>query len=82
VRAYPDCPEQPAILKYVGRDETGSIRWQLSGDPARTYLVEGSTNLLEWTALTTVQPVDGMADFNDPNSGSVGFRFYRALLVP
>jgi PKD repeat protein len=82
VRLYPDCQDQPALLKYLGRDETGAIRWQLSGDSARTYLVEGSTNLVGWTPLTTVQPVGGVADFNDPTAAYLGFRFYRALLIP
>jgi hypothetical protein len=44
--------------------------------------VEGSTNLVGWTPLTTVQPVGGVADFNDPTAAYLGFRFYRALLIP
>jgi glucose/arabinose dehydrogenase len=82
VRLYPDCEEQPAILTYLGRDETGAIRWQLTGDSAHTYLIEGSTNLMGWSAVTTVQPVAGAAEFNDATAGTLQFRFYRAVLVP
>jgi len=82
VRLYPDCPEQPAILKYLGRDGTGTIRWQLTGDSARTYLVEGSTNLVGWSPVTTVQPAAGTAEFDDASASALQFRFYRAVLVP
>ena len=82
VRLYPDCPEQPAILKYLGRDGTGTIRWQLTGDSARTYLVEGSTNLVGWSPVTTVQPAAGTAEFDDASASAQQFRFYRAVLVP
>ncbi|MGH8248985.1 MAG: PKD domain-containing protein, partial [Gammaproteobacteria bacterium] len=82
VRLYPDCPEPPPVLKYLGRDGTGAIRWQLTGDSARTYLVEGSTNLVGWSPVTTVQPTSGTAEFNDANAGALQFRFYRAVLVP
>jgi glucose/arabinose dehydrogenase len=82
VRVYPDCPGQPPILKYLGREGTGAIRWQLTGDSARTYLVEGSTNLVGWSPVTSVQPVTGTAEFNDANASALQFRFYRAVLVP
>jgi PKD repeat protein len=83
VRLYPDCQEQPASLQYLGRSETGVIRWQLTGDPSRSYSVEGSTNLISWTAVTTLQPFSGTAGFEDPAGANASrFRFYRAVLVP
>ncbi|HYV32697.1 MAG TPA: PQQ-dependent sugar dehydrogenase [Candidatus Binatia bacterium] len=82
VQLYPDCPEQPAVLKYLGRDEAGAIRWQLTGDPTRSYRVEHSTNLVAWSTVTTIQPVAGLAEFDDPSAGALPFRFYRAVLLP
>jgi glucose/arabinose dehydrogenase len=81
VRLYPACESDSPTLKFLGRDGAGRIRWQLMGDPARTYSIEGSTNLVEWTSVTTVQPLAGPAEFNDPSDG-LGFRFYRAVWVP
>jgi len=52
------------------------------GDPSRTYLVEGSTNLVLWSPVTSVQPAAGVAEFNDPSAATLHFRFYRAALVP
>ena len=82
VRLYPDCQEQPIALNYLGRDQTGAIRWQLMGDPSRTYLIEASTNLAGWTPVTTLQPVTGTAEFNDATGNTLGYRFFRAVLVP
>src|SRR6185503_8073373 len=76
VRLYPNCPEQPATLTYIGRDGLGTIHWQLTGDSARTYLIEGSTNLAGWSPVTTVKPATGTADFNDSSASSFQFRFY------
>jgi hypothetical protein len=81
VRLFPDCASDSPTLKYLGRDGTGRIRWQLMGDPTRTYSIEGSTNLVEWTSVTMVQPFAGLAEFNDPSEG-FDFRFYRAVWVP
>jgi glucose/arabinose dehydrogenase len=82
VRLYPDCEEEPVVLKYLGRDGTGAIRWELTGDPTHTYAVEGSTNMIGWNTVVTIQPVAGVAEFNDPTSGGLSFRFYRAVWVP
>jgi glucose/arabinose dehydrogenase len=80
VRLYPDCGAPPSLLKYLGRNDAGTIFWQLSGATNRTYAIEGSTNLIDWNSITNVQPVTGTAEFADPGTGN--FRFYRALLLP
>jgi PKD repeat protein len=82
VRLYPDCQEQPAVLTYLGRDGTGAIRWQLAGDPLRTYVIEGSTNLAGWSPVTTAKPVGGLVEIIDPDAGDLRFRFYRAVWLP
>jgi len=82
VRLYPDCQALAPVLRYLGHDGLGAIRWQLTGDPARTYLVEGSTNLVNWTSVTSITPVTGAQEFNDPGAASLRFRFYRATLAP
>jgi glucose/arabinose dehydrogenase len=82
VRLHPDCQSLSPILTYLGRDELGAVRWQLAGDPARNYLIEGSTNLMDWSPVTSVAPLTGSAEFDDPGASNLRFRFYRATLVP
>jgi PKD repeat protein len=82
VRLYPDCQALAPVLQFLGRDGSGAIRLQLTGDPARTYLVEGSTNLVDWIPITSIAPIAGAAEFDDPGAGNLRFRFYRAVLAP
>lgn len=81
-RLYPDCQALAPVLRFLERDGFGAIRWQLTGDPARTYQVEGSTNLVDWIPVTSIAPVAGATEFNDPGAGNLRFRFYRAVLAP
>jgi glucose/arabinose dehydrogenase len=82
VRLYPDCQALAPALQFLERDGFGAIRWELTGDPARTYQVEGSTNFVDWVPITSIAPVAGTAEFNDPGADSLRFRFYRAVLAP
>lgn len=82
VRLYADCQSLSPVLRYLGRNGTGGIRWQLTGEPARTYLVEGSTNLVDWTPITSLTTAAGPTEFNDLGAAELQFRFYRAVLVP
>ena len=81
VRLYPDCGAPP-VLKYLSREGTNAIRWQLTGDTNHKYAIQGSTNLLGWSLITNVQPLTGTAEFIDGTSFHLRFRFYRAILVP
>ena len=81
-RLYPDCPDLSPTLRFLERNSFGVIRWRLTGNPAHTYLVEGSTNLFEWVPVTSIVPLAGAAEFSDPDPGNLRFRFYRAVLVP
>jgi PKD repeat protein len=82
VRLDPDCPTSAPVLRFLGRDGLGVIRWELTGEPARTYRIEGSTNLFDWISVTSVTAVGGTNEFLDPTAVDFGFRFYRAVLVP
>jgi hypothetical protein len=82
VRLYPDCPQDHAVLKYLGRNAAQAIRYQLTGNPTRSYQVEGSSNLMTWTSVTNLQPVAGSTEFTDPAAATAAFRFYRAVSFP
>lgn len=48
--------------------------------PGQSVVIEASTNLLNWAALTTNTPDGGTLYFNDPASTILLRRFYRARL--
>jgi hypothetical protein len=62
----------------------GQVQATLIGEPGQTYVVEGSTNLLDWTPVATnTLPGSGTAKFNDAGAPAFGQRFYRAVrLIP
>jgi hypothetical protein len=59
----------------------GALRLRLQGQAGRTYIVEGSSNLVQWEALDTVTLETATADFLAPGAGQASPRFYRLRLV-
>src|SRR5262249_18445807 len=55
------------------------FQFTVQGVPWRRYIVEASTNLLDWTALkTNLSPYS----FVETNATAYDQRFYRAMFVP
>jgi len=52
---------------------------KLSGPPASTYVIEASTNLTDWTAISTNSGLTGSVVFSDTEAANFSQRFYRAL---
>ena len=44
------------------------------------FEVQASTNLNQWSPLTTVTNLTGTLEFTDPDAGNHLRRFYRAVL--
>lgn len=59
----------------------GRMRLQCSGTPGQTYIVEASTNLLDWQAVgeANVQS-DGSFQFEDAEAAKYPCRFYRVVI--
>ena len=57
------------------------VQFQLSGDPA-DYIVESSSNLLNWTTVTNITLSTGSAYLIDPAATNLPLRFYRSRLAP
>jgi hypothetical protein len=55
----------------------GNVRFQVNGLPARTYVIEASTNLLQWTSISTNTAAGGVINFSDPQASQFRQRFYR-----
>ncbi len=54
----------------------------LTGTPGDRYVIEASTNLLNWNPLLTVTNVSGAVLYNDPTTLWDAPKFYRAWLAP
>ena len=54
---------------------------QLSGPPASTYIIQASTNLRDWTPISTNSGLTGSVVFTDTNAANFSQRFYRALAL-
>ncbi|MHB8524118.1 MAG: carboxypeptidase regulatory-like domain-containing protein [Limisphaerales bacterium] len=56
-------------------------RFQLTayGEAGRSYTVQVSTNLLDWTPLTTLVNTNGTMTVVDPATTNLNYRFYRAV---
>jgi chitodextrinase len=60
--------------------QTGHIAFTVVGESGRDCVIEASADLTNWTEVTTVVLLDGMASFSQPLSA--GFQFYRAKVLP
>jgi hypothetical protein len=58
----------------------GEARFALNGEPGRTYVIQASTNLIDWRAISTQTiPVGGSAIIVDQTAAEKPHCFYRAL---
>jgi hypothetical protein len=58
-----------------------------NGRPGQTNVIEASTDLVRWTAISTnvFTPTDSICpftDFEDPASNNLPRRYYRAFSLP
>ncbi len=68
----------PPQLSDVLRLPNGSVSFKLSGVPNRTYTIEASANLTNWTSLGPVLYTNGLMPYLDATAASLTNRFYRA----
>ena len=84
--AYECLPAQ--LLSLVRADSIGVIssvsggsQIQFTGFDGYAYAVECSTNLMQWTTVSTNYPTNGVFTVTD-DSASAGQRYYRSVLQP
>ncbi len=85
--AYEKIPAQ--LLSRVRSDSLGSVeqngaawRIQFTGFDHYPYIVQYSTNLINWNAMSTNYPTNGVFTFADESAGVGSKRFYRSVLLP
>jgi regulation of enolase protein 1 (concanavalin A-like superfamily) len=69
---------QPARFTSEGFSN-GVFRLQFLGAPGSNYVLQASTNFVNWTPLVTNPATTNMLNFIDPNASNFPFRFYRVL---
>ena len=68
-----------AAITSSGTDLNGNFTMSISGVPNYSYVIEVSTNLIEWNpVITNASPFN----FTDTNGTSDASHFYRAVFVP
>lgn len=72
----------PARLGAIVRANDGNVQFQLTGAGGRSYVVQGSIDLVQWSNLSTNVATGTVASFTDTTALNFPRRFYRALLVP
>ncbi len=63
----------------VGADTAAGITMTLTGDSGYNYLVENSTNLVDWSLFAILANTNGTVRFYDPDAVNYNKRFYRAV---
>ena len=63
----------------AGYFTNGQFWLQLSGVAGRTYLLQGSTNLVNWITLNTNLAPTNVFNLKDPGASNFPQRFYRAI---
>jgi hypothetical protein len=58
-------------------DNQNTIRLEVNGAPGLRSVLEGSTNLTQWTPLSTNQPSNGKYVVTNSSAGQFNRRFYR-----
>ena len=61
------------------RSTNGAMKLSISGDTGLLYVLEASTNLVNWTKLVVRTNASGTMEFLDTNATNSNRRFYRAL---
>jgi hypothetical protein len=75
---YSVLPQPVADLAVTFTD--GRRRLEFSGNEARRYVVEASTNLVDWSTIGVAQPAEsGNFNFQDDDAAEFPARYYRVV---
>jgi len=68
------------LLSAVPNIGDGLLHWKLAAGPRRVCIIQTSTNLLSWSAISTnTTPDNGLIEFSEPQPVVSARRFYRAI---
>jgi hypothetical protein len=76
------------LIKYsehtrIERQQSGSVSLEFHAEPGASFAIEGTTNFFDWAGISTnVADGFGIIRFEDTNTFTIPFRFYRGAVVP
>jgi hypothetical protein len=79
---YPSTNPPPVFFASGGSFAGGMFQVQLSGGAGQNYIFQGSTNLSNWTSLSTNAAFYNLLELADPAASNFPQRFYRAIQLP
>jgi len=71
---------EPFSLSIEGAATTGPQEMTLKGPASYKYLIQGSTNLIDWSPVAMLVNTNGTVDFTDSAATNLSHRFYRAAI--
>ena len=78
----PLSPPAPAVLSNLRTPAIGVFQADFTSQPDYRYVVQTSSNLLNWSPLATLLATNTMLSFAETNLPAGGGRFYRVLTQP
>jgi alpha-N-arabinofuranosidase len=75
-------PPAPPRLTLASVATDGNFRFQLNGQPGATYLVQSSSNLVNWIPVSTNSLISNSLTWTAPQPVAAGQKFYRAAWLP
>ncbi len=79
---YPFTSPLPVLFSSPGGITNGVFTLQLTGMPGKTYVLQASTDLVNWTPISTNVPPATIQTLIDANAANFPQRFYRAVQLP
>lgn len=73
---------EPPVIAGASTTTNHHIAIALRGNVGQRFLVQASTNLLDWTTRANLTITNSPTVWSDPNTSSVPAQFYRAALAP
>ncbi len=70
-----------ATVSGFTREADGTIQFSVAGDGNTIYVIQASTDLVNWTEVGIVVSASGTVRFKDPDGATYPNRFYRAVPV-
>ena len=70
----------PIMFTSSGSFSNGVFQFQLSATPNQSYVLQSSTNLTQWSPISTSTPSATPFNLSDPNATNFQKQFYRVLL--
>jgi subtilisin-like proprotein convertase family protein len=77
-----ETPQAPVALTSPAVSSDGTLQAKLCGQVGCTYVIEGSTDLVHWTPISTNTLVNATGDLLSIEIINVGQKFYRAVNYP